>query len=133
LRGLAALHRDEGEYEQAHNLATAAIELATGNADRRLEVGSRTTRATVDARLGRYDRAVAGHQHALRLAREVGNRYLEAEATVGLAEALAAGGRSTEALEQARAADALARANGYGLLERRTKAVLAQSTVETRA
>jgi DNA-binding SARP family transcriptional activator/Tfp pilus assembly protein PilF len=124
IRSLAAVCRDEGRHDEAVTLATRALEMARDTGYLRLEAGARITLATVETQLGHHERAIAGHRHGVRLARDLANRYFEAEALVGLADALAAAGRPGEAAEPARAALAIAREDGYGLLADRARAIL---------
>jgi DNA-binding SARP family transcriptional activator len=126
LRVLAAVHRDTGRTGEALDLARAALAHAQAAGDRRYEADALNTVASV---VGRCDpdsdpeQAARTYWSALELSREIGNRYPEAEALIGLALTGPAGDFARGYAEEALA---VARQIGYRILEGDALAALAE-------
>ncbi|HEX6685236.1 MAG TPA: tetratricopeptide repeat protein [Candidatus Limnocylindrales bacterium] len=114
-----------GRPGEGLKLALSAVEFARATGDQRLEVGGLNTLARLHQKLRRYDLAVNGYRGAIRIAQEIGNRYLEAEATVGLAESLRHMGDSGGARSSAARALRLSEDGGYPAPAGRARALLA--------
>ena len=95
-------------------------------ADLRFETQALNTLATVYARLGDFPPAIDRHRQALRIAREVGDRQLEAQILLDHADTDARCGRRDEARGYVGAALAIIGQLGLRLLERKAQAVLAE-------
>ena len=126
LCSLADLHRDGGALDTALGLAQRALDLPelAGNdehaAHALLSLGS------VQSRLSHLDLAAQNLLGARMLACDIGDRELEAEALIALAEALTRAGRHHEATTHARQALAVSRQTEHGLLEGLALTALAQ-------
>ncbi|MFS8099106.1 tetratricopeptide repeat protein [Lentzea alba] len=106
---LAESHLDAGRREQARSFADDALTLALRMGDRRVEANLIRIIATIEHDQATYEKAVA-------LAQEIGFRYGEAAALIGLASAV----RGTDpraALTRSERALALMREHGALLLE----------------
>lgn len=106
---LAECHLDAADAAQARSLADEALTLAQRQGDRRVEANLIRIIATIEHDRDRYEQALS-------LSREIGFRYGEATALLGLASAL----RGTDprtALTHSEYALALMRENGALLLE----------------
>jgi tetratricopeptide (TPR) repeat protein len=124
-RNLAAVLRDAGRYDEALRLANAAVDLARDTGDRRLEAGALTTKASIHHQLGKARPAMDGYRRAVGIAHAADNRYIEVEALIGLATAEQRAGDLDAATGRAREALTIARNDGYGLLERQCRELLA--------
>lgn len=121
IRVLAAVHRDTGRLGEALDLARAALAHAQAAGDRRYEADALNTVASV-TRISDPEQAARTYWSALELAREIGNRYPEAEALIGLA---VTGPTRELARGYAEEALAVARQIGYRILEGDALAALA--------
>jgi DNA-binding SARP family transcriptional activator/Tfp pilus assembly protein PilF len=121
IRVLAAVHRDTGRLAEALDLAEAALAHAQAAGDRRYEADALNTVASV-TRISDPQQAARTYWSALELAREIGNRYPEAEALIGLA---VTGPTRELARGYAEEGLAVARQIGYRILEGDALAVLA--------
>jgi tetratricopeptide (TPR) repeat protein len=119
---LAVCHRDAGDLDTAFDLATATVDRARRLATRVVEARASNALAAVHARVGRHGDAVAGHERALAIAREVQNPQLEADVLIDLAETHAWHGHTGEARTAAQEA---LRLTGSQLHAQRVQAVLA--------
>jgi DNA-binding SARP family transcriptional activator len=124
IRVLAAVHRDTGRTGEALDLARAALAHAQAAGDRRYEADALNTVASVVSRNDPDpDAAARTYWSALELAREIGNRYPEAEALIGLALTAPTGDLARGYAEEALA---VARQIGYRILEGDALAALAE-------
>jgi DNA-binding SARP family transcriptional activator len=105
IRLQAAVARDEDRLADALSLADEALRLAREAGDRRFEADALNTLASIQSARGRD--AGPTYAAALALATEIGNRYPEAEALLGLGDP--------------DAALAVAEDAGYGLLAARAR------------
>jgi DNA-binding SARP family transcriptional activator/Tfp pilus assembly protein PilF len=121
---LAAVHLDAGRAVEALELAGAALTVARDCGHRLYEAVALNALASVHSVLGRRDQALAHHGRARQLAGEVGNRYAETTALLGLATVHRDLAQPDQARACATEALSLARAAGYGILERKARAVL---------
>jgi DNA-binding SARP family transcriptional activator len=122
IRVLAAVHRDTGRTGEALDLARAALAHAQAAGDRRYEADALNTVASV-VRHSDPDQAARTYWSALDLAREIGNRYPEAEALIGLALTGPTGDLARGYAEEGLA---VARQIGYRILEGDALAALAE-------
>jgi DNA-binding SARP family transcriptional activator len=117
--------RDGGHLTEARPLAEEALAVALDLSDGSLEAAALAAKASIHQRLGDPASAIADNQRALRLTRQAGDRFSEADVLARLADAYRAVDRHDRAREYADQALALAREHGYRLLEGKALAVLA--------
>jgi DNA-binding SARP family transcriptional activator/tetratricopeptide (TPR) repeat protein len=122
---LSGICRETGTPDVALRHAGAALELISSSGDRLLSSMARTALAAAHLQLGDAGTAVEQYAWAHRLAAEIGNRHLETAVHI---EAAAAAHRLGDVTAPDTAARALstARLHGYGILEGRAHAVLAE-------
>ncbi len=118
---LAEVYADTGLYDEALEQAHLARALARDARDRQREVDSLTAFGTTLHLLHHDADATAHYLEAVALARDMSYRFGEAKALIGLANA-------RHDADDARAALALTRRHGYGLLE--GHALLALATTD---
>ena len=124
---LATAHRDSGRLGEALELASGALARTAESGDRPYDRAEAVIAlAGVQRVRGETTAAAEGYRRAAMLAREIGNRYLECAALIGLAGTEPAG----EATDAARAALAIARERGYRMLA--GNALTALAAVELR-
>jgi DNA-binding SARP family transcriptional activator len=110
---LAAVHRDSGRLADALDLASGALARTAESGDRPYDrAEAALTLAAVQRARGESGAAAEGFQRALTLAREIGNRYFECAALIGLAGTEP----PEEATRAARASLLVARERGYRML-----------------
>ncbi|MEV0384775.1 tetratricopeptide repeat protein [Nonomuraea sp. NPDC050643] len=127
LRILADLHCDIGRDEQALGYARSALTLAYDTGNRRFEAEAHNSVAAVHQRLGLSHDAVRHYELALGIARETRARAPEVLALIGLAVGRALLGRLDESsVESAHEGLALARQDGYRMLEGRALTAIAR-------
>jgi tetratricopeptide (TPR) repeat protein len=123
---LAAVYRDSGRLAEALELAQGALARTAESGDRAYDrTEAVLALAGVQRVRGRVEQAADGYRQALALARQMGNRYLETGALIGLAETETAGN-----VEKARAALAIARARGYRMLAGNALTALAAAELQ---
>jgi DNA-binding SARP family transcriptional activator len=110
---LAAVHRDSGRLADALDLASGALARTAESGDRPYDrAEAALTLAAVQRTRGETGAAAEGFQRALTLARQIGNRYFECAALIGLAGTEP----PEEAIRTANAALLVARERGYRML-----------------
>lgn len=125
LRVLAAVWSDRGAVHEAAEFGQAALALARALGERRIEAEVLNTLGALAHRTGHHRDAVEHHERALELTRATGDRYPETEALIGLAAEQLCLGHRDQALGTASRALAIACEAEYGLLEERTRAIIA--------
>jgi len=98
------VRRLTGDYREAADALAKALAIYRDLGDRGGEVEALNQVGNLQRDLGDLDRAVAIHQHALGLAREISSSWDEAHALAGLGRCALATGRTAEALEWLRQA-----------------------------
>ncbi|MCQ4082487.1 tetratricopeptide repeat protein [Streptomyces sp. RB6PN25] len=98
---LAAVHRDMGDLPTAHRFAATSVDLA-----HRFDVGARvstalTTLGSIECLIGQCPEALAHHQTALEISRQLADIRGEIDAMCGLAVALSHLGQHQDATEEA--------------------------------
>lgn len=121
LTHLALIHNALGRSDKALETAEAALALATDAGDRRTEISARLSLGVV---VRDPWAAVDQYERALGIAREIGARYEETEALIGVAALYRVVGLPDHALTHARHAVQLAGDAGFRLLEAQARAVL---------
>jgi tetratricopeptide (TPR) repeat protein len=117
---LANVYRVWGSHSDALASAQAALMLALETGEKRTETWVRNALGATHQAMGNTSRATDEYSTALAVAREIGARYEECEALIGLA-------RSRGSREDAEAALALARDTGYLYLAEQVSALLAEA------
>ncbi|GGQ83033.1 AfsR/SARP family transcriptional regulator [Couchioplanes azureus] len=122
---IAEVHHDAGRHLLARDLAEQALTLARSTANHRYEADALTTLGAAHLGLGGLQAARDLHEDALRRARETQARGLELTAAIGLATTLRRLGDLRQARLLGEQAETSAREDGYALLQRSARRVLA--------
>ncbi|OJF11095.1 AfsR/SARP family transcriptional regulator [Couchioplanes caeruleus] len=122
---IAEVHHDAGRHLLARDLAEQALTLARSTANHRYEADALTTLGTAHLGLGGLQAARDHHEGALLRARETQARGLELTAVIGLATALRRLGDLRQARLLGEQAETCAREDGYALLQRSARRLLA--------
>ncbi|MFF5296127.1 BTAD domain-containing putative transcriptional regulator [Paractinoplanes globisporus] len=126
---LSHLHRQLGELAPALDAAAEALRIAVRLDDVKAQAGVRNTLGLAWLEARAVSDARAHFDAALRLSRERGYAYLEAQAGVGVGQAALAGGDTAGAREAAGEAARTARLRGYSLLAGDASMVLARAAL----